>query len=91
MDSSGAGLGRRTNFCEGSNPTLVPGKQEISWPDVWILTSGFEIQELGEGEQVKITEMCYHAAWTRITQPVLLFIVRLIFFFMGSSPDRWRI
>jgi len=30
MDSSGAGLGRRTSFCEGGNPALVPGKQEIS-------------------------------------------------------------
>lgn len=29
MDDSGAGLGRRTSFCEGGNPTLVPGKQEF--------------------------------------------------------------
>lgn len=66
MDSSGAGLGRRTSTCEGGNPTI--GSRKAGNFLTRCVNTNFRFLYRGGGaregrrEQVKFTEMCYHAA-----------------------------
>jgi len=104
MDSSGAGLGRRTSFCEGGDPPFGSTRAENFLTRCMNTNFRFRYWVGGGGgregrrEQVKFTEMCYHAAWTLITQLVLLFILRLLIFFLrevaqtgeGCNAELWN-